>query len=123
MGPPLLFSDPGPNDHCTRPDELVIDLNSDIGPWESPMKTQDGCWRFPDDGQQAIRSITRTRVVSPGDSIIETYAVYTQGESRACFPAGTYQFIDQGFISDESNPIVLTLIFNITEPHQITAKH
>lgn len=121
MGPTLLFSDPGPNDRFARPDELVIDPRSDIGPWAEPAQTQDGCWRFPEDGQQAIRSITRTRALSPGDSITETYAVYTQGDSRACLPAGTYRFTDQGFIRDESSPIVLSLRLSINETHQITA--
>lgn len=121
MGPTLLFSDPGPDDVFARPEALVIDPNSDIGPWDEPLQSEDGCWRFPKDGQQAIRSIERTPSLSPGDAITETYTVYTHGESRACLPAGTYRFTDQGFITNESNPIVLTLLLKINENNLITA--
>ena len=59
MGPALMISDTGPDEDPKWTDELVIDPDSDVGPWSEPVQTEDGCWRFPEDGNRSIQSILK----------------------------------------------------------------
>lgn len=118
FGPTLLFSDSSASDELEWDDQLVIDPETYIGPWGEPTHSE-GCWRFPEDGSRLVQSSSNWHDLSPGDSLTETYEVYTHGMSGPCLPEGTYQFQDKGYLEKEGNPLILTLSLEIDTDQQL----
>jgi hypothetical protein len=132
MGPTLLFSDTAATDGLQWADAIVIGPETYIGPWEDPFRTDDGCWRYPNEGY-LVQSILEEIEVAPGDSITETYEVYTSGKTRSCLPKGRYYFQDKnGFrsgllqgtanVSREARDMILTVVLQIDGEHRITVQ-
>jgi len=133
MGPTLLFSDNAAADDLQWADAIVIDPETYIGPWEDPFRTDDECWRYPNDGRTLVQSILEETEVAPGDSITETYEVYTRGKTRSCLPKGRYYFQDKnGFrsgalqgtdsMNKEARDMILTVVLQIDGKHRITVQ-
>lgn len=120
FGPALLFTDNVASDELEWADQLVIDPETYVGPWDEPTQSADGCWRFPEDGSRAIQSSLNWRNLSPSDSLTETYDVYTSGTSGPCLPDGTYRFQDKGNLEDEAHALILTLSLQIDTDQQLT---
>lgn len=121
FGPTLLYTDNTAADELEWADELVIDPRTDVGPWDEPEQTEDGCWRFPRDGQRAVQSLLEGRDLATGEPITESYDVYTHRDSGPCLPEGTYQFEDKGYIHDESRPMILTLVLTVDANGKLSA--
>ncbi|AQL41645.1 hypothetical protein BV210_02460 [Halorientalis sp. IM1011] len=120
FGPALLFTDNAASDDLEWPDQLVIDPETNIGPWGNPTQDAEGCWRFPDDQMRAVQSILQQRELAAGDSITETYSLYTFGTSGSCLPKGTYRFQDKGYLRGEDTPLLFTLAIDIDGDQQVT---
>jgi hypothetical protein len=116
-----LYTDNTAADQLEWADELVIDPGTDVGPWDDPEQTEDGCWRFPQGGQRAVHSLLEPRDLTTGESITESYDVYTYGDSGPCLPEGTYQFEDKGYVQEESHPMILTLVLTVDASQQLSA--
>lgn len=121
FGPALLFTDDA-DDALQWPDELLLDPDSSGVVNPDPETGENGCWRFPEDGWQDVRSVLRFREIDPGSAVEETYAVYTWGKSLPCLPAGTYTFQDRAYLESESRPLRLTLEVTINERSRLSAR-
>lgn len=112
MGPALLFTDGTRG--LDRWDEALAIVPEDDGVLvETPTERDGECWRLPGDEQPRIQSILDWRDLDGGDSISETYAVYTRGEDTECLPEGTYTFRDVISVRSESNGATLALELSI----------
>lgn len=120
FGPALLFTDNAASDELEWADQLVIDPETYVGPWDEPTRSAEGCWRFPEDGSRLVQSSLNWRDLSPSDSLTETYEIYTYGTSGPCLPEGTYQFQDKGYLEDEAHALILTLSLQIDTDQQLT---
>jgi len=120
FGPTLLFSDSGPGEDLARPEPLVLDPESDGVPLSDPVQTDDGCWRFPEDGRKAVQSSLGYRELAPGDEIREEYNIYTAAEATSCLPEGSYRHQDNVELPDSSWMATLTLTLTTDESSQIT---
>lgn len=116
-GPALLFTDNADNG-LSWPRALVLDPETYVGPSAEPYQDEEGCWRFPEDGAQAVQSSLETRELAAGESVSEAYDVYTR-ETGPCLPAGTYLFEDKGSLG--SRALVLGLELAVGEDGTITA--
>ena len=120
FGPTLLYTDNAGGIH-DWPQDLVIDPDGYIGPWDDPYQSENGCWRFPEDGQTLVQSSLEWRTLDPGQSVSEEYNIYTRGDSRSCLPKGTYQFQDGGFLEREDQAVIFTLTLEVGDDRQLTA--
>lgn len=102
-------------------DKIVLDPETYIGPWSEPVRIDDGCWRFPEDGEQSIQSIVEYYEIAPSQSLREEYDVYTSSHASTCLPEGTYRFQDQGTGGGEAYGPTLTLVLEIDEHQQLSA--
>lgn len=121
FGPTLLFTDNSAADDLEWAEDLVIDPESHIGPWSDPIRTADGCWRYPEDGWQAIQSSLEYREPEPQQSIDESYDIYTAAKASSCLPTGTYRFQDKGVIRSTSQSLILTLILHVNDDQAVSA--
>lgn len=103
------------------PENILLDPNADVGPWDEPYQSDDGCWRFPEDGRTPVQSIIRWRTLEPNQSLRQEYYLYTRGASRPCLHAGKYRFQDAGYIGSEDQSIIFTLRLEIGTDQQLTA--
>lgn len=109
FGPTLLYTD-NSEDFLEWADEIVLDPDTYIGPWAEPFETDDGCWRYPADGEILTQSIAERYRFEPGDSYSERYDVLTIGEDVPCLPDGTYRFQDLGYTAGEDS---VDLLFTV----------
>lgn len=128
-GPTLLFTDHSDHDdrqnHGTDawPEELVLDPVTHVGPWDEPVRTDDGCWRFPADGRTPVQSVLRNRELPPGESRSEEYDVYTRGADRPCLPEGSYRFEDGGGVRlDDWRSAVFALTVDVDPDGTLSAR-
>lgn len=119
-GPTLLFTDNAGSIN-DWPEELVLDPDGYIGPWDDPYQSEDGCWCFPKEGSRLVQSILEWRTLDPGQSVSTEYSVYTLGDSRPCLPTGTYQFQDGGSLERENQSIIFTLTLEVGADRHLTA--
>jgi hypothetical protein len=68
-----------------------------------------------------IESSLETRTINPGESITETYKVYTDGSISTCLPSGTYRFQDKEYGRTENDPKVLTIVLRVDESQKLSA--
>lgn len=121
FGPTLLFTDNTAADDLEWADSLVIDPETYIGPWSDPVRTEDGCWRYPAEAWRAIQSILEYRELEPQQSIEETYDIYTAANASSCLPNGSYRFQDKGVIGNDSQSVTLTLVLHVDDDQEISA--
>lgn len=131
-GATLLFTDH--SDHGERrdhvdhgrfawPEALVLEPVPYVGPWDDPVQTDDGCWRFPADGRTPVQSVLRTRTLAPGESRGVAYDVYTRGIDRPCLPEGSYRFEDAGGVRlDEWRGAVFALTVDVGPDGALSAR-
>lgn len=119
-GPTLLFTANGSMDY-DWPEDLVLDPEGYIGPWDDPYRTDDGCWRFPEDGQRLVQSSLVWRTLDPDESLSEEYDIYTHGDSPSCLPSGIYRFQDGGFVEREGQSITFTLKLEVREDMRLAS--
>ena len=120
FGPTLLFTANRATDELEWTDQIVIDPETYVGPWDEPTRSSEGCWRFPEDGSRLVQSSLNWRELSPSESLTETYDVYTEGTSRPCLPEGNYRFQDNGYLGDKSQVLTFTLSVQIDTDHQLS---
>jgi hypothetical protein len=118
-GPALLFTANGDADH-DWPENLVLDPEGYIGPWDDPVQTDDGCWRFPEDGERLVQASLNWHELAPGDSVTQAYDLYTRSDAETCLPAGTYRFQDGGFVDQEDQPLTFTLTLYVDDGRRLT---
>lgn len=121
-GPALLFTDNSASDDLQWPENLVIDPETNVGPWKDPVRTADSCWRYPEDASRPVQSILEWRTLDAGESLSERYEVYTDSDADSCLPQGSYRFQDKGYVEKESRSMVLTLVLEVDDTHQLTAR-
>lgn len=121
FGPALLFSDDGPSDDHDWAKELILDPRTLVGPSIQSERTDEGCWRAPDDRDRPIQSSLEFREIPSGESIQETYDVYTWTEASACLPEGSYRFQDDCNVGEESRTTTLTLVLEVDADGRLTA--
>ncbi|SEH49775.1 hypothetical protein SAMN05192561_103122 [Halopenitus malekzadehii] len=127
MGPALMISDTGSEENPTWADKLIIDPDTDVGPWSDPVQTGDDCWRFPEDGTRSIQSILKYNTIDPSDNITERYSVYTAATVSACLPAGRYTYQNIADVYPDGRgadpaprSIVLTIHIDSTQSQQLS---
>lgn len=119
-GPTLLFTD-NAGGLYDWPEDLVLKPETYIGPWDDPYQTDDGCWRFPEEGQTLVESSLEWRTLEPNQSLSEEYNIYTRGDSLPCLPQGTYRFQDGKFLEQEDESLIFTLALEVSDNKQVTA--
>ena len=119
FGPTLLYTDNTAADDLKWANQLVLEPETSIGPWDDPIQDSDGCWRFPEDGMTPVQSSFTWRDLSPSESLTETYAVYTSGDSGPCLPEGSYRFQDQGNLENDDQEVIFTLSLQIDSNQQL----
>jgi len=121
LGPALLFSDSGPGETKVWAHELVVDPETYVGPWSDPVQTDDGCWRFPFDGEQTILSSLERHELDPGDAVTERYRVYTDGTGGTCLPEGPYRYEDEVEVIDQSVSFTVALVLHVDGDKTLSA--
>lgn len=72
-------------------DAVLLFPETPVGPNDAPSEPAGGCWRYTDD-EFLVRDVLEFHEVDPDDAFVETYRLYTRGESRSCLPDGEYRF-------------------------------
>ncbi len=131
-GATLLFTDHSDHDdrrnhadHGVRawPEALMLDPVPYVGPWDDPVRTDDGCWRFPADGRTPVQDVLQKRTLPPGESRGVAYDVYTRGTDRPCLPEGSYRFEDGGGVRlDEWRGVVFALTVDVDSEGTVSAR-
>lgn len=112
-GPTLVFV------NQSEDERLVLEPESRAGPWSEPTYTN-GCWRFPEDGEQDVNLIQSFETLGQGDTFTETYDVYTRSNVEACFPEGMQLFEETVTVAEDDTVVRLTLGLDITSEGKIT---
>lgn len=118
FGPALLYTD-NEGSELRWSTEIILDPDTYVGPWDEPVQTKDGCWRYPDDGRTPVQSSLEEREIDPNKSISETYYIYTVGSDGPCLPQGEYVFQDKGRVSNEGD-IIFELELSIGDDMMLT---
>jgi hypothetical protein len=121
LGPALLFSDTGPGEPTEWAHELVVDPETYVGPWSDPVQTDDGCWRFPFDGEQTILSSLEHHELDPGDAVTERYRVYTDGTGSTCLREGSYRYEDVAAVVDQPVSFTYALVLHVDGDRTLSA--
>lgn len=115
--------DHGGHGTAAWPEALVLDPVTHVGPWDEPVRTDDGCWRFPAGGRTPVQSVLRNRELPPGESRSEEYDVFTRGTDRPCLPEGSYRFEDAGGVRlDEWRRAVFALTVDVDPGGTLSAR-
>jgi len=121
FGPALMISDGTSSDNEAWPEDLVLDPKSNVGSISSPVQSDDGCWRFPEDGRIIIQSSLSYRELAPEESISERYQIYTAASAKTCLPSGKYKFQDNIIGRKSNTSVLLKLTLNIDGEVEISA--
>lgn len=109
-GPSLLLGFGGPDSGSVDwSEELVLDPRASVGPWSTPTVTENGCYRFPTDGERLARAQAVYHELASNDSIVDTFDIYTYGEDRPCLPEGSYPYEDVVYVGQQSNSAITRL--------------
>ncbi|WP_155119380.1 hypothetical protein [Halomicrobium katesii] len=120
FGPTLLYTPESDSSRFEWSNQLILDPRTSIGPWATPVETDDGCHRFPRNGDRYVRSEVWGRTLDSGESVPEVYDVYTHGSDLPCLPAGSHRYQDEIYVGDRSNPGIITLGLRVAENGTIT---
>jgi hypothetical protein len=103
----------------TESGEIVIYPQANVGDLPVRRRTDDGCWRIPDD-RIAVRSSISSYEVGAGQSVSEKFDIYTYGREIECLPAGRHVFKDQIRGSDESAMVDAVLTIDISKDGRVS---
>lgn len=120
-GPTLLFTDNSASEDLDWSNHIVIDPGTSVGPWKAPIRTNDHCWRYPTNATRPVESSLEWRTLGAGESISETYEVYTDSDANTCLPGGAHRFQDRKYVTTESRPMVVTLVLEIDDEGGLVA--
>lgn len=119
FGPTLVFRGITTEDSQAQPGDLVLDPDTYVGPWDDPFQSDDGCWRFPEDGDQSVQMSLEYRQLSPSETYTEQYSIYTLGDVSECLPTGTYTFNETITRRSEPTSFELNLGIRILSGNQV----
>lgn len=89
-------------------------FHPEMGPAIAPDDRIDGCWRFPPDTPAtAVNAIGTVVPLRPGETVRETYSLYTPSGTEGCLPDGVYRFADSVPVGPEE-AVTMRLSFDAT---------